>query len=72
MFLEKLIDNMTKYIQLLSNGSINVTLVSTKVINRFKTWEKDHNNFFLNKKQTTYLTKLSYQSTKYKKQYLQF
>lgn len=63
---------MTKYIQLLSDGSINLTTLSNPAFKQFKAYDKDHKNFFLNKKQTTNFTKTSYQSVKYKKQYLKF
>lgn len=63
---------MTKYIQLLSDGSMNLTTISGKTFRQFKAYDKDHKNFFLNKKQSTNFTKTSYQSVKYKKQYLNF
>lgn len=63
---------MAKYIQLLSDGSINLSILSTPVFKQFKAYDKDYKNFFLNKKQTTNFTKTSYQSAKYKKQYLKF
>lgn len=61
---------MTKYIQLFSDGSINLTTLSNKTLKQFKAYDKDHKNFFLNKKQSTNFIKTSYQSVKYKKQYL--
>ena len=42
---------MTKYIQLLSDGSINLTTLSNPAFKQFKAYDKDHKNFFLNKKQ---------------------
>lgn len=63
---------MTKYIQLLSDGSINLITSSSLAFKQFKSYDKDHKNFFLNKKQATNFTKTSYKSVKYKKQYLKF
>lgn len=63
---------MTKYIQLLSDGSVNLTILSNKPFKQFKAYDTDHKNFFLNKKQSINFTKTSYQSVKYKKQYLKF
>jgi hypothetical protein len=73
LFLVKLIGRkMTKYIQLLSDGSVNFTILSTKPFKQFKVYDKDHKNFFLNKKKSLNSTKTSYQSAEYIKQYLKF
>lgn len=60
-----------KYIQLLSNGSVNIVSKST-YNKQFNIYKKDHINFFLNKKQKIQYNKSFDSSVKFKNQYLKF
>lgn len=60
-----------KCTQLFSNGSVNLV---SKVIpkKQFDSYNKDHNNFFLNKKQKSQFSENTESSMKFKNQYLKF
>ena len=61
---------MRKYIKIFSDGSINTNFTISLKSKKFQILEKDHKNFFLNKKNKTSNIKNSEYSSKYKTQYL--
>lgn len=61
---------MKKYIKIFSDGSVNFQLTINAKHKKFQILEKDHNNFFLNKKNKKMTVKNSDYSSKYKTQYL--
>ena len=60
---------MSKNIQIFSDGSIIFYFENIINLKKIKIIEKDHNNFFLNKKKSSKLTNINFYS-KYKNQYL--
>ena len=60
---------MSKNIQIFSDGSIIFFFKNTVNFKKIKIIEKDHNNFFLNKKKSSKLININF-SSKYKNQYL--
>jgi hypothetical protein len=61
---------MKKYIEVFSDGSVNFRFNSFVDLKKLKIYEKDHKNFFLNKKKKITNIKNSDYSSKYKNQYL--
>jgi hypothetical protein len=61
---------MKKYIEVFSDGSVHFRFNSFVDLKKLKIHEKDHKNFFLNKKKKIANIKNSDYSSKYKNQYL--